>query len=255
MSNKTPKHSLISQCAVALMFLTRLPVSDRVFQNGYPSLQSALWAFPLIGVLLGIIGTASFMVAKWLSLPDSIAVVVMLGTLVLATGALHEDGLADTADGFGTYKDAKGIARIMKDSLIGSYGAVMLVLMTLLRGAAFLEINHEALLFSLMAAMATGRGFVPIALTLTPLSPHASLGKMLHKPTKATLLAVSAICALCYLLIPFGNLLTALLASMIAFVIIRQLAVKKIDGLTGDVMGTIIIVTETAFLIGYISYG
>ena len=104
-------------------------------------------------------------------------------------------------------------------------------------------------------SMAVGRASVVLALIITPLSPHASLGKMLSKPEMPVIFVTSFILFLLASFVSFGAVLAGLLAALSGFVIIRALAIRKIGGLTGDVMGALIVTTELLFLIGVISYG
>ena len=79
--------------------------------------------------MIGLCGSLTFAIASYLSLPQDLSSILALIIMVLATGGLHEDGLADMADGFGSHKGPEDIARIMKDSLIGSFGTMALILL------------------------------------------------------------------------------------------------------------------------------
>ena len=243
----------LAQIGSAFVFLTRITMPNALFKNGLPPLQHALWAFPLVGLVIGFIGATAIAGARVMGLPDIICVIVGLGAMVIATGGLHEDGLADVADGFGSHKQGAEIARIMKDSVIGSYGTIALILALMLRTTTIEALIAAPLFILLPLSCALGRSFVFVALLTTPLSPYASLGKQLARPH-------ASICLFAVLiLIPFvfglsiGAVISGLLASIAAFIILRHLCMRKIAGLTGDVMGALIIVVETAFLIGYVS--
>ena len=244
----------IAQMASAFIFLTRLPAPQRLFAKGYPPLQETLWAFPLVGALIGTIGASVISLALMIGLPDTVAVIVAMIVMIGLTGGLHEDGLADLADGFGSHKPAAEIARIMKDSLIGTYGTLALILLCLTRITTLESLIDVPLIWLLPAACALGRLFVIIGLLTTPLSPHASLGTMLRRPSLR--LSLSALLITFIPLFMAGLLpsLAGIIAATSLFVILRYLCCKKIAGLTGDVMGAMIVVTECGFLIGYLSY-
>jgi adenosylcobinamide-GDP ribazoletransferase len=107
---------------VATQFLTRLPVPElRGFQTSWLT-QSARF-FPLVGVLVGLINVGTWWLARhWF--PAPVAVGIMLALSLLATGAFHEDGFADTCDGFGGGTTSERALAVMKDSRVGAYGAI-----------------------------------------------------------------------------------------------------------------------------------
>ena len=246
---------ILAEIGGAFVFLTRLPVPQQLFAKGYPSLQASLWAFPLVGLVIGLCGSLTFAIASHLSLPQELSAILALIVMVLVTGGLHEDGLADMADGFGSHKGPEDITRIMKDSLIGSFGTIALILLYITRWSALSHLDMVLVMASLPAIMAMGRFFVIIALQTTPLSPYASLGKSLSKPSPQIIITSFVMMLLSCLFLTFMTALIAFCAAFLMFGIIRYLACRKIEGLTGDVMGAIIVLTETAALLGILSYG
>jgi len=116
---------------VNLGFFTRLPLPLSAY--GAPNWRDVAWAAPLAGALVGAIGAAVLVVGQWLALPSLMSATFAVGALALTTGALHEDGLADVADGFGGGATRERKLEIMRDSRIGAFGAVALVLSLLLR--------------------------------------------------------------------------------------------------------------------------
>jgi adenosylcobinamide-GDP ribazoletransferase len=127
----------LADLQVALGFLTRLPV------GAVGSLGNAAWTFPLVGLIVGVIAALVFWIARGLSLPHEVAALLAVGTAIALTGALHEDGLADAADGLGGAHGGKRALEIMKDSRIGSYGALALGFSLLLRAGALAELARE----------------------------------------------------------------------------------------------------------------
>ncbi len=111
----------------AVQFLTRLPTPD--FKEFEPAwLARSARYFPLVGVLVGAINVGVWWLASQ-RLPTPVAVGLTLALSVLVTGAFHEDGFADVCDGFGGGNSADRVLAIMKDSRIGAYGAIGVVLM------------------------------------------------------------------------------------------------------------------------------
>lgn len=252
--DKIPNTNPLAEIGSAFVFLSRLPVPQALFKHGYPDLRDCLWAFPVVGAALGLITALTGRVVTSFDVPSLVVVVMMLITMTMLTGGLHEDGLADMADGFGVHKEPSEIARIMKDSVIGSYGTLSLILLFLLRFATISSVSMSDLWLLLPAAMAMGRFFVLIALRTTPLSPYASLGKLVSKPSMPTIFAGGLFTFAACVFLPMGAILAGLFACLSAFVFIRALAIRKIGGLTGDVMGALIAIMEMSFMIGYLSY-
>ena len=104
------------------MLLTRLPVGWLATSAEPARLADAVWAFPVVGAVVGAIGGAVFWVCARLGMPPAVAAVWTLASMLLVTGALHEDGLADTADGLGGGRTRERKLEIMRDSRIGTFG-------------------------------------------------------------------------------------------------------------------------------------
>ncbi|QDE32273.1 MULTISPECIES: adenosylcobinamide-GDP ribazoletransferase [Shewanella] len=132
---------------VALSFFTRIPVPSWVMIDS-DELNKASRYFGLVGLVIGLISALVFWLAQ-LILPASIAILLAMVAGVLVTGGFHEDGLADTADGFGGGWTVEDKLRIMKDSRLGSYGALALVLVLVLKWQLLVELA----LYSPMAAV------------------------------------------------------------------------------------------------------
>lgn len=133
---------------IAIGFFTRIPVRSAVTVDS-DSLNKASRYFGLVGVVVGLISALVLLLTAGI-LPSSIAIVLAMISSVLVTGGFHEDGLADTADGFGGGWRVEDKLKIMKDSRLGSYGALALVLVLLLKYQLLLElalydINQAAL--------------------------------------------------------------------------------------------------------------
>ena len=116
-----------------LRFFTRLPLGAA---TRAPDFARIGWAAPLAGACIGAFGAATLLLARELGLPSLVSATLALVVQIALTGALHEDGFADVADGFGGGGDAQAKLAIMRDSRIGTYGGVALILLLMLRAEA-----------------------------------------------------------------------------------------------------------------------
>lgn len=238
-----------------VQFLTRLPIPDPGWEDGRLD-RAAKW-FPLIGALVGGI----LALILWLSLTiwndTRIAVAVTLVAGVLLTGALHEDGLADTADGLGGGRDIARRLAIMKDSSIGAYGALALMLVMLLRFVALTSLVTSAgtAMICIIGAHTFSRaGMLPIIWTL-PYAREAGDAKVAPLTGKATaqalvVVGVTLAAVLLSSLVAHEAVLMGFAATLVACFIMRILMKRKLNGWTGDTAGATQLVCEIAFLLG-----
>jgi adenosylcobinamide-GDP ribazoletransferase len=226
----------------AVTFLTRLRLRRASAEEPVAtSLASATWAFPLVGVVIGIIGGIVYVVAFAIGLPALAAALIAIGATALATGGLHEDGLADTADGLGggTTRDEK--LSIMRDSRTGVYGVLALVFSVALRVVALGQIDQGwRVLGALIAAHALARGLLPFALRFMEPARSDGLGATAGRPEQSFVLwscGIAIVVALVAAGIRPG--LSAAIAAAAVAAVIAWLAQRQIGGFTGDVLGAI----------------
>ena len=158
------------------------------------------------------------------------------------------------ADGFGAGGTAARISAIMKDSQIGSYGALSLILIVIMRVSVLTELTYSALGFGICFILASmfGRGMAVILCSAYPVSPHASLGRAAAAPPRPALIT-----SILFWLIPLwliagsAGLIAACLGGALVLWTGRT-ATAKLGGLTGDIIGSAILLSETAFLIGLV---
>jgi adenosylcobinamide-GDP ribazoletransferase len=235
----------------ACAFLTRLPLGAARDDLLAPSLAQAAWAFPLVGAIVGVSGGIAYAIASALALPGLAAALIAVAATVLVTGALHEDGLADTADGFGGGATRDEKLAIMRDSRTGAYGGLALIFSVGLRAAAIADIpTRWQVLGALVAAHALARAVLPAALRLLPPARSDGLGATAGQPEQnAALIALGIGLVVAVIGIGLRAGLSAALATALIAAAIGWLAQRQIGGQTGDVMGAIEQGAETVALL------
>jgi adenosylcobinamide-GDP ribazoletransferase len=239
----------------AAIFLTRLPIK---FDKGWPqdlNRRATAW-FPLIGALVGLVGGLVFWLGISLELPILAAAFLAVTAQVLMTGAFHEDGLADTADGFGGGTDRETKLTIMRDSRVGTFGALALVLAVGLRVSALASLTALGGFGALGVMIAVGAvsraPAVAIAHWLPPArSDGLSADHGLPPPWAVITSAVTAAFGIVVVLISAGWL-AAVAVLVVVPVIgagIAYLSYRQIGGQTGDVLGASQQVCEIAALL------
>lgn len=244
---------LAADVRLAVAFLTRLPVGRFVDQR---PLSVAVWAFPVAGALVGLAGAGVLYAAAWAQLHPLACAVLALVAMVLVSGALHEDGLADVADGFGASAERARKLDVMRDSRIGAYGVLALVLSVLVR-AALLAGFHGAGTAAL-AALAAATGSRAVMGVLMAGLPHAradGLGKGAGKPAPfgvavAVALGVAAVAGIGVTAFGVTAALAALVGATVGAGAMAWLAARQIGGQTGDVLGAAAQLAEIGILIG-----
>jgi adenosylcobinamide-GDP ribazoletransferase len=235
---------------VAAILYTRLPLDHRRPIGG-DDLARAQRAAPLVGAGVGLVGGFGYAAAAWFALPTMACALVAVATTVLITGALHEDGLADTADGFGGGRTRAAKLEIMRDSRIGGYGVLALVFSVGLRAAALAAlVEPAAAVGALIAAGAISRGILPAVMArLIPVRDDGLAAEAGRLPAETAFVAagVATVLALVALGPPAG--IVALLAGGAAAAVVMALARRQIGGHTGDVLGAVQQAAETAVLL------
>lgn len=239
----------------ALRFFTRLPVPAWV-GHGQDQLNHAARYFPLIGILVGIIGAGVTELAA-LALPIGVAVLLGMAATILATGGFHEDGFADSCDGFGGGWDKAQVLTIMKDSRIGSYAALGVGLILLTKWSALTELDAGLGPPFLAIALIAGHAVSRLASTVLIYfldyvrDDDSSKSKPLAQRMAPGELAVAALCGLLpCLLLPLAEVLAALAAVFLSTLLAARYFLRRIGGYTGDCLGAAQQLGEVAFYLG-----
>ncbi len=233
---------------VALALLTRLPLP--VLPAGAFARQArAGWAFALVGVVVALGAGGVGWAALALGLGPWSAAGLALATQIALTGAMHEDGLADTADGlWGGHECARRL-EIMKDSHIGTYGVLALVLSAGLRWGALAALVPLGPL-PLIAAAALSRGALPLLMTALPNARGSGLSQSVGRPGAVPGFAALGLGLGIALLCTGAALVGPALGAALAVMALAAIAQRKIGGQTGDVLGAAQQLAEIALLLG-----
>jgi adenosylcobinamide-GDP ribazoletransferase len=236
----------IEDLRLALAFLTRLPMPGTVAPR---PLAAAVRCFPLVGLVVGLGGGLVYALGLRLELPPLGAALLAIAATGLITGALHEDGLADSADGLGGGHDRDRRLAIMSDSRIGSYGVLALIFSVATRAALLSALPGDQGIAALIGAHALARAaMVPVMARGAP-AKSGGLGAAAGKPAETSAwlaLAIAAVIAW-IALGPVAAALALLFVLAVAWIIAR-LGRRLIGGYTGDLLGTIEQLSEIAVL-------
>lgn len=229
----TPLPRRLNDLRAALALLSRLPLPPPAH---YP-VPPAVWAWPLAGALLGAMAAGGGALALAAGLPTGVAAALVLGLGALITGAMHEDGLADSCDGLWGGWTRERRLEIMKDSHIGSYGVMGLILVTLARWSAVVALIGAGDWAAIIAAAVLSRAPMAALLAALPNARGTGLSAAVGRPgAGAALAAVAVACALALGLVG-GAALPAALAVAGGTLALGALARAKIGGQTGDILG------------------
>lgn len=238
-----------SDLPAAIGLLSRLPI--RVDQTQAAArAATSVWAYPLAGLVIGLIACVVAQSALWLGLPAPLAAGLTLACLVITTGAMHEDGLADTADGLwgGWTKERR--LEIMKDSHIGTYGVIALVLGLGLRWVALTTLLEAQMIWPaiLCAAMLSRAMMVPLMSRLPHARDHGLSHSVGHPSLTTSRIAQASAIVATLVLLQFAGIwliATAILAATACTLIAKA----KLGGQTGDILGATQQITEITVLL------
>src|SRR6202051_607708 len=231
-------------------FLPRLPAPGATPPAG-ADISRAAWAFPLAGVLIALIAALIYAPAKKIGSPPWIAAALAVAATLAVTGCLHEDGLADAADGFGGGDTRERKLEIMRDSRIGTYGVCALTLSILLRVSAIASLGSPiVVLWALIAAHGGARAAIPVVMALVRPARRDGLAFAAGRPSGDRVITASVL-GILILAIGLGPMLgiAALILLLVAIVLVAWLSVVQIDGQTGDVLGAVEQVSEIVVLL------
>lgn len=241
----------LGRLAIALGFFSRIPLPSKIFDPELESDrldQSAIW-FPIAGLLIGLIPALVYAALAG-PLPALVAAGLAIAAGILATGALHEDGFSDCADGFGGARDPKKVLEIMRDSRIGTYGAASLIFSIGLRWAALASLGPASGAAALLVAHITARGSITTALTYSSYVRKSGAASTVQQGIdKNHWLMVIGLSILLSVILGGWSAVAAAFCGFAAAALVLLYARHRIGGYTGDVLGAMEQVTEITILV------
>lgn len=235
---------LPSDLLSAFALLSRLPLP-----NHRGTGANSAWAWPVVGAGLGALAAAIASAALWLGVTPGVTAALVLASGAMLTGGLHEDGLSDTADGlYGGWTRERRL-EIMKDSRVGSYGVLALVLVTLARWSALTAVlvfgGHWA---ALVATGALSRAPMALVMALLPNARGEGLSHATGQPSPATALAALAVAAVLAAALTGWAAVPLIFATLAVSLLLALSALRRIGGQTGDILGATQQLAEVACL-------
>jgi len=247
--------SLPSDTLAALAFFSRVPVKPRPSEF---DLRRIAGAWPLSGALLALAPALLFLLASAVRIPSIAAAILALAAMAFLTGGLHEDGLADTADGFGGGATRERKLELMRDSRLGTYGALALALAILLKASALGAIGvfpwRGALAIVCVAALSRALALWHWSATEPARSDGMAASAGRPDRVSLTVAALTGLAAAVLLLLAFH--LAAILALLLAGAgvgLFSRVAEKQIGGHTGDTIGAAEQIAEALLFTGLAS--
>jgi adenosylcobinamide-GDP ribazoletransferase len=233
----------------ALSFLTILPAGASISPEG-KDLARSMAFFPCVGLLIGLLLTLAYYLFSFL-LPRPIVLWLTIGLLALLTRGLHLDGFADTVDGLASGGTKEKILEVMRDSRIGAFGVIGLILLIGAKYLALDQIPNASIYYSLILMAVTGRNSMVLVCYR---SPYARSGEGLAKPFTENLgsreIAISSVSAFGIALLFMGiKGILVFLGVCIFSLAYRFFFIKKLGGVTGDIFGAANEVAELLCLI------
>jgi adenosylcobinamide-GDP ribazoletransferase len=237
---------------IAVQFLTRIP-TPRLERLPPDWLARSGKYFPIVGALIGGLSALTLLGAHLVWRSGPLPALIALAVGLVLTGALHEDGLADTADGFGGGRSPEQRLAIMKDPRLGAYGALTLGFTLAIKAAALCALPVQLAAAGLVCAHVGARAAAVWTMSFLPYAadPTASKVEAPHRALKTWELALTLAVALAPILLlmrPAAGLACAGAAALTALLVARGSA-RRIGGHTGDVLGAVEQVYELVFLL------
>lgn len=215
------------------------------------TLAQCAWAFPLVGLLAGGVSAGIFLLASEAGLAPAIAAWLAIAAQILLTGGLHEDGLADMADAAAFGRDREQKLAIMRDSRIGSFGVLALIVVIGLRAAVLggFPADMRTVVILLVATMAS-RSMMVLLMGTTAFARADGLAAGAGRPSRSVMFGclVMTLGGAMLLTGPYPALMALLVAAIAAWML-RGLAMRHFGGITGDVLGAAQQLTELLLLI------
>ncbi len=237
----------------SLMFFSKIPVFKK-FEVTEELQNKSIRYFPLVGLILGGLGAFSFFLLSEV-LPFNLCILLAMAFMIFLSGAFHEDGFADFCDGYGGGYTKERILAIMKDSRVGTYGVVGVVMVLGIRFYSLINIPSNLLILSLIAANAFSR-LVPVFLIATAQyvrDDETSKSRSVASHVDPVSFLIAFVCGVFPLVfIPWRSILIIVLLSAVCLMLFRYYVIRKTGGYTGDALGALQQIIEVCFYLAII---
>lgn len=242
----TSEDQMIKGFILSLQFFTRIPINMEIDFNN-KNLKYSVFFLPLVGIIIGGLGGLVYSLLSPYNL--IIASFTALLITIILTGGLHIDGLSDTFDGFFSNREKEEILEIMKDSRVGAFGVLSIVLIVMFKFIMILNITNLPLVLAL--SFTNSRLVIAWIISTKKTSKQEGLGKKFSESNPKKLVFLSGIIYCAILIVLEIKYLIPLFINFLLGQYISYISYKKIDGLTGDVYGSIIEIGEAVSLFSF----
>ena len=243
----------LADLVTVVAFLTIIPVGipvgrRAVYRPG--SLMAAAWCFPVIGLLVGVVGSVIYGLAIWLGFTPWLAATLCVGAMVLLCGGLHEDGLGDFVDGLGGHTRERRL-EIMHDSQAGNFAILALLLLFAARIGAVTALEAPGrVLAAMLVAAAISRAAMVVVMYVLPNARQDGLSVGAGRPGRAvTLIAAFVAGAVSVIAVGAAQAIACIAVASFLGCLIAILVRRRLGGQTGDVLGAVCLVTELGCLL------
>ncbi|HHU52072.1 MAG TPA: adenosylcobinamide-GDP ribazoletransferase [Firmicutes bacterium] len=235
-----------------LQFLTRIPIPVDIEVNPEDFPRGVRY-FPLVGLVIGVLDALCFRLCA-AGLEEMMAVILTLLFNTLITGALHLDGLADTCDGIFSARSKEKMLEIMKDSRLGTNGAIAIFFDLALKAALLHQLNAVSIIPALIVTPVISRTTMTFLMILSPPArPEGGLGNLfVGKLRPGDLLFASVLCLIIAVSVISVHVIPVIALNLLGFIGYRRLVTAKIQGMTGDTLGAMNEVSEILTLLGLV---
>jgi adenosylcobinamide-GDP ribazoletransferase len=241
--------SVLESFIGALRFFTRLNVPGPLGRDCI-ALERAIPYFPAAGLVIGSFSALAYVLSS-LMWPKTLAILAAVAVAIYITGAIHEDGWSDMADGFGGGADKESILSIMRESQLGGFGAVALIIMLLARFASLLELDQSQIPIAIIAGHAFSRLCATFVLaTLDYARPEGKAKPFSNRLSRGELAFATLSALLPMLFLSPQRSMTGALLALIVTIWLARLFKRHIGGYTGDCLGATQQLAEIAFYCG-----
>lgn len=234
---------------LALSFLTRIPVHSELNYEAVEMARSVLW-YPVIGLLIGMLLLVVFSALSFLHLSTFLIAAILLAVWILITGALHWDGLADSADAWLAGGDKEKTLLILKDTHCGAAAIVVVGVSLIISCAALQSVIEQEKIMVLLLSPLLARSAAILVLMVMPYVREGGLGQLMILHFSRIKIVVVLLIVLCMAvwLLQWQSLIV--LGGLSIFVwLLCQLMYKRIGGVTGDTIGALIVLTEMMVMV------